>query len=82
MTNTMKVAIFLMASVMIYMFGVTFLPDTWINDKLSNRIVTYMQTILTWLLGYYWGTSTKTGGASPPEIKNENEKENGNVQKP
>lgn len=76
MNNTMKMAIFLMVSVILYLFLVTFIPDDYVSDKLAQRIVTYMQTILTILLGYYWGTSTKSGGQKPPEIDNEKEKEN------
>ena len=62
----MRIASFIIAGIFLYLFGVTFLPDSWINDKLSNLIITYMQTILTLLIGYYWGASTKTQGVLPP----------------
>ena len=68
MNNRMKLAIGIITFSFLYMFGVTFLPDSWVNDQLSNRITTYMQTILTWVAGYYFGTISQTGGAATPPI--------------
>jgi hypothetical protein len=69
MNPKMKIATFIIFGIFIYLAGVTFLPDSFVSDKFANRIITYMQTILTLLIGYYWGTSTKTQGVTPPEEK-------------
>ena len=61
MTSTFKVAVVMMLFILIFLGAITFLPDTF-NDKFTNRIVTFMQTIFTVLLTFYWGTSTKNRG--------------------
>ena len=79
MTNTFKAAVGILVLSMIYLFAVTFTPDEYVNSIYANRIITYLQTIITLLIGYYWGTSTKNSGTQLPSETNPNETPKGGV---
>ena len=65
MSNMFKAAIGILLITILYLYGVTFTPEKYVNALFANRIVTYFQTIITLLIGYYWGTSTKNQGTDP-----------------
>jgi hypothetical protein len=66
MTNTFKAAIMILMITLLYLFGVTFVPEKFVNILFANRIITYFQTIITAIICYYWGASTKNQGTVIP----------------
>ena len=72
MTNTFKVAVIIILLTLLYMGIISFVPDANVNAIFANRVITFFQNITMILIGYYYGTSTKTGGnaTTPPDSSN------------
>jgi len=66
MSNTFKAGIMIVLITIAYLFGVTFTPEQYVNELFANRIITYFQTIITAIICYYWGASTKSQGTIYP----------------
>jgi amino acid permease len=58
MSSGLKVAVYIITLIFIYFGYVTIFANT-VNMDIVKTILTYLQTILTLLIGYYWGSSSK-----------------------
>ena len=54
----LQVAVYIITLIFMYFGGVTFLTKH-VDVDIAKTIITYLQTILTLLIGYYWGNSSK-----------------------
>ena len=72
MSNTFKVAVIMILLMLIYMGVISFVSDANVNAIFANRIITFFQNVIMILVGYYWGTSTKTGGIAVPSPDSSN----------
>lgn len=55
----MQIAFVIILLIFAYFGGITFVKEPNINLNQADKISSYLQSILTFLIGYYWGTSSK-----------------------
>jgi hypothetical protein len=58
MSSGLKVAVYIITLIFVY-FVLVSIDTQYIDKEIAKTIITYLQTILTLLIGYYWGSSSK-----------------------
>lgn len=70
LSGGMKVAIYIITLIFIY-FGAVSINTQYVNQDTATTIITYLQTVLTLLIGYYWGSSSKNKQTKGEELVND-----------
>jgi DICT domain-containing protein len=59
LSGGMKVAVYVITLIFLYLGGITFVPAVHVNEKQANSIAPSFSNVLMLLMGYYWGSSSK-----------------------
>lgn len=63
LSSGMKVAVYIITLIFIYLGAVSFIPETSLNDKVINTVVPFLLGIIATLVGYYWGNASKSNNS-------------------